>query len=105
MSQVGQVKKTKQHDLDIPSQQKVAFSEVPSQTWEIPKNTNLLPIDETRSLSSKSEQTATPTVYEPSGRKVGWPIFPKQLVGKKEFLCPYCFVTCPPKYRGKSHWR
>jgi hypothetical protein len=105
MPEMGLEKKPNDYDLNIPSQKKVVFSEVPSQTWEIPKNTNLIPLDEIRSISSKSEQTTTPTIYEPSGRKVGWPEFPKQLVGKKEFICPYCFVTCPPKYRGKGHWR
>ena len=98
-------KKTGNYELNAPAQRKVAFSEVPSATWKMPKDNNLVPLDETRSLSSKTEQTATPTVYEPSGRKVGWPPFPKELVGKKEFLCPYCFVTCPSKYRGKGHWR
>jgi hypothetical protein len=91
--------------LEIPLDRKVAFSEVPSQTWKMTKETNLLSLHETRSQSSKTEQTATPTVYEPGGGKVGWPKFPKELDGKKDFICPYCFVTCPPKYRGKGHWR
>jgi hypothetical protein len=90
--------------LEIPDNRKVAFSEVPSHTWKMPKE-NLLALDETRSLSSRSEQTVAPTVYEPGGRKVGWPDFPKELQGKKEFICPYCFVTCPSKYRRKEHWR
>jgi hypothetical protein len=84
---------------------KVAFSEVPSATWNIPKETNLALLDESRSLSSKTEITMTPTVYDPSGRKVGWPAFPKELGKKKDFICPYCFATCPAKYRGKAHWR
>jgi hypothetical protein len=91
--------------LGIIADRTVAFSEVPSHTWRMPKENTLLPLDGTRSQSSKSEQTATPTVYEPGGRKVGWPDFPKELDGKKEFICPYCFVTCPPKYRRKRHWR
>ncbi|KAJ4300024.1 hypothetical protein N0V90_005273 [Kalmusia sp. IMI 367209] len=89
----------------VPDDRKVAFSEVPSQTWKMPKERDLLSVDETRSQSSKSEQTVAPTVYEPGGRKVGWPSFPKELGGKRDFICPYCFVTCPRKYRQKSHWR
>ena len=91
--------------LEIPAGRQVAFSEVPSQTWKIPKGKDLLSLDETQSQSSKSEQTIAPTVYEPGGRKVGWPDFPKELGGKKDFICPYCFVVCPPRYRRKGHWR
>lgn len=92
-------------DLNILAERKVAFSEVPSATWNMPKETNLALLDETRSLSSKTEITTTPTVYDPSGRKIGWPAFPKELGKKKDFICPYCFATCPAKYRGKAHWR
>lgn len=92
-------------DLEISNKQIPTSSGVPSQTWKMPKGTNLLLPDETRSQTSISEHTATPTIYEPGGKKVGWPIFPKELEGKKDFICPYCFVTCPNKYRGKKHWR
>ena len=91
--------------LGVPADCKVPLSEIPSQTWKMPHEKNLLSLNETRSQTSKTEQTVTPTVYEPGGRKVGWPAFPKELNGKKDFICPYCFVTCPPKYRGKGHWR
>jgi hypothetical protein len=81
---------------------KEAGSEVPSPTWRLPRDLEL-PID--KSKSTRTTVTQTPTVYEPSGKKIAWPPFPKELSGKKEFICPYCFVTCPPEYRGKSHWR
>jgi hypothetical protein len=94
-----------QADLYIPAKIEVAFSEVPSATWNMSKGMNLALLDETGSLSSKTEMTTTPTVYDPSGKKVGWPVFPKELGRKKDFICPYCFTTCPAKYRGKAHWR
>jgi hypothetical protein len=81
------------------------FSEVPSQTWKLAKDINLLSLDDKSSTGARTELTATPTVYQPGGTKVGWPPFPKQLAGKKEFICPYCFVTCPSSYGGKGHWR
>jgi hypothetical protein len=92
-------------DLNVPAKINAAFSEVPSATWIMPKGMNLAVLDETRSLSLQTEMTTTPTVYDPSGRKVGWPVFPKELGRKKDFICPYCFTTCPAKYRGKAHWR
>ncbi|CAI6340021.1 unnamed protein product [Periconia digitata] len=81
------------------------FSEAPSATWKMLKEPTLSELDDTRSLTSKTEYTSSPTIYEPSGRKVGWPTFPKELGKKKDFICPYCFVTCPANYRGKGHWR
>jgi hypothetical protein len=94
-----------QDDTRFLNSGKPALSQVPSATWNMPKALNLALLNETRSLSSNTEITETPTVYDPSGSRVGWPTFPKDLGGKKDFICPYCFTTCPAKYRRKTHWR
>jgi hypothetical protein len=83
-----------------PALTKENVSEIPS--WKLPRGFEL---QMNESKSTRTTVTQTPTVYEPSGKKIAWPPFPKELAGKKEFICPYCFVTCPPEYRGKSHWR
>ncbi|PVH98682.1 hypothetical protein DM02DRAFT_32617 [Periconia macrospinosa] len=98
-------KAPKRPTLEAPAKSRLVFSEVPSATWKMVKEPTLAALDETRSLSSKTEFTSSSTIYEPSGRKVGWPAFPKELGKKKDFICPYCFVTCPADYRGKGHWR
>ena len=77
-------------------------SGAPSHSWNLKGDLDLQSDD---SKSQKSFITNTPTVYEPSGNKVGWPPFPKELAGSKEFICPYCFVVCPPQYCGTAHWR
>jgi hypothetical protein len=77
-------------------------SGAPPPTWRLGGDLDIQVDD---SKSRKSIITHTPTVYEPSGNKVGWPPFPKQVAGSKEFECPYCFVMCPTQYRGKAHWR
>lgn len=43
-------------------------SEVPSQTWKLPKD-NVLQVDDSKSV--RTGVTQTPTVYEPSGKKIG----------------------------------
>jgi len=87
---------------------KITFSEPLSHTWELPNEVLAQPhlvVEDSRSEISNSARTNTPTIYEPGGKKVGWPDFPKELEGRGPFICPYCFVTCPASYRGKAHWR
>ncbi|KAJ0420842.1 hypothetical protein BJY00DRAFT_283645 [Aspergillus carlsbadensis] len=83
----------------------VMESELPPATFKLSTGNNYTGLDEGGSYVANSQPTATPTTYRPGTTRVGWPSFPKQLVGDKEFICPYCFVTCPPSYRGKAHWR
>jgi len=87
---------------------KIAFSEPLSHTWEMPNKVLAQPhliVEDSRTEISNSVRTNTPTIYEPGGKKVGWPDFPKELEGRGPFICPYCFVTCPASYRGRAHWR
>lgn len=88
---------------------KASVSEIPSHTWQLPKGISqtkpYLEAEDAASILSGWAPTNSPTDYEPGGKKVGWPEFPKEILGKGTFQCPYCFVICPASYRGKAHWR
>jgi len=88
---------------------KASISEKPSHTWQLPEvivqTKPYLKVEDAVSMPSNWAPTTTPTDYEPGGKKVGWPEFPKEILGKGTFQCPYCFVICPASYRGKAHWR
>jgi hypothetical protein len=97
--------------LDLPpvvEASKASVSEQPSHTWQLSKDSlprKYLHVENAVSVGSSWAPTNTPTEYEPGGGKVGWPDFPEEIQGKGTFQCPYCFVLCPPSYRGKAHWR
>jgi hypothetical protein len=87
---------------------KASVSDQPSHAWQLPKGSLLgryLQVEDAVSVGSDWAPTNKPAEYELSDEKVVWPDFPEELQGEGTFQCPYCFVLCPPSYRGEAHWR
>jgi hypothetical protein len=62
-------------------------------------------IDYLDTQSEISKVTRTPSARGLKGEKIDWPAFPKDLVGGKEFECPYCCAVCPRHYSEAAAWK
>ena len=55
--------------------------------------------------SARSDFSRATTTYGANDEVVEWPPVPRDLVGKDEFECPYCFFFCPRQYKRPRSWR